>query len=336
MGSRRFAWTLNNWTEKDEAFLKALNEESGVKYIIFGYEVGEEGTPHFQGYVETMGRIRFQGVQKMLLGGEKDNWKRVHVELSFGDAKTNENYCTGNCAKKNFVINERVYSYGTPMGGHIAGGLATKEAYAEFILMCEERRYEEAKLAHPSMYAKHLPNLDSFRKRKYQDMFETEFRSAELKPIVLYQYQGEMIDLCMQPPDERYIHVFCDLNGKQGKSGFIRYLKRFVPYVFCVAPGPERDVACAMEHCKVLIVDCTALTKDTDIPWSWLEHLKSENANAYKFGSRMIEMLSPHVFVFCNSEVWRNEHGKLYGMRDRLHIIHIALDYSTTHEYPQI
>lgn len=38
-------WTLNNYTDEEVALVKALD----VKYLSFGFEVGEQGTPHLQG-----------------------------------------------------------------------------------------------------------------------------------------------------------------------------------------------------------------------------------------------------------------------------------------------
>lgn len=40
-------WTLNNYTDEEIAELKALD----YKYLLYGYEVGESGTPHLQGVI---------------------------------------------------------------------------------------------------------------------------------------------------------------------------------------------------------------------------------------------------------------------------------------------
>lgn len=49
---RNWCFTLNNWVPSDEQELTALgNNKALCKYIIWGREVGESGTPHLQGFV---------------------------------------------------------------------------------------------------------------------------------------------------------------------------------------------------------------------------------------------------------------------------------------------
>lgn len=50
-------------------------------------EVGENGTQHFQGYVEFSSQMRFKRVKRLL--GD-----RVHLETSRGTAQQNKTYCT--------------------------------------------------------------------------------------------------------------------------------------------------------------------------------------------------------------------------------------------------
>lgn len=51
MRTRDFCFTLNNPTEDDTNFVYSLPYEPGVRYVVVGYEIGESGTPHYQGYI---------------------------------------------------------------------------------------------------------------------------------------------------------------------------------------------------------------------------------------------------------------------------------------------
>ncbi|AFS65303.1 replication-associated protein [Dragonfly cyclicusvirus] len=84
MGSPAIGWcfTLNNYTEIDEQVLQALD----VKYLVYGHEVGEGGTPHLQGYLELHKKKRFKQVKEML--GE-----RYHIEMRRGTAAEVDAYC---------------------------------------------------------------------------------------------------------------------------------------------------------------------------------------------------------------------------------------------------
>ena len=80
--SRNWCFTLNNYTAEDEARLASLS----CKYIVYGREVGESGTPHLQGYVEFNKGRKFEKV-KSLLGDS------VHLEMRRGTSKEASDYC---------------------------------------------------------------------------------------------------------------------------------------------------------------------------------------------------------------------------------------------------
>ena len=72
MTARRWSWTLNNYTEADVTKLKELgeaigNEDSAIRYLIFGKEIGEQGTPHLQGYIEVTSPKRMSGIKALLV-----------------------------------------------------------------------------------------------------------------------------------------------------------------------------------------------------------------------------------------------------------------------------
>lgn len=87
--SKYWCFTLNNYGEEEVEALEASYAQEGtpITYLIYGKEVGENGTPHLQGYVELSGRQRVAGV-KRLLGSQ-----RFHLEKRRGSADQALAYC---------------------------------------------------------------------------------------------------------------------------------------------------------------------------------------------------------------------------------------------------
>lgn len=80
----RFCFTLNNYTESETKGLLDHFNTKHIKYII-GYEKGEQGTPHLQGYIESPKRIRPIECFKN---------KRIHWESAKGSKDDNFKYCS--------------------------------------------------------------------------------------------------------------------------------------------------------------------------------------------------------------------------------------------------
>jgi len=81
--SKHWCFTVNNWTEEDLSRARGLQEFSD--YVVFGKEVGKEGTPHLQGYV-IFKKIRD-------LSWVKKRLPRAHLERSRGTPKQASSYC---------------------------------------------------------------------------------------------------------------------------------------------------------------------------------------------------------------------------------------------------
>lgn len=82
--ARNFVFTINNYVDEDMDRIRGIGGDEGCKYLCFGIEVGESGTPHLQGYVEFKNPRAFTAVCKLLKG---------HVELRKGTAKQASDYC---------------------------------------------------------------------------------------------------------------------------------------------------------------------------------------------------------------------------------------------------
>jgi len=79
--ARGWAFTINNYTDDDVDMLLDMTFE----YMIIGFEVGKDGTPHIQGYVYWHDAHTFRAV--------KNTIPRAHLETANGTPKQNREYC---------------------------------------------------------------------------------------------------------------------------------------------------------------------------------------------------------------------------------------------------
>lgn len=83
--SPRWCFTLNNYTAEEHKELIDKLSACNYRWII-GEEVGEQGTPHLQGYFDTDNRVRPSSL--------KLSHKRTHFERARGTDLENYKYCS--------------------------------------------------------------------------------------------------------------------------------------------------------------------------------------------------------------------------------------------------
>jgi len=81
--SRRFCFTINNPSVADAEAVYGL--ASKAVYLIAGDEVGEQGTPHIQGYVVFDKNYRLSKLSKLL--------SRAYITVARGTSEENQKYC---------------------------------------------------------------------------------------------------------------------------------------------------------------------------------------------------------------------------------------------------
>lgn len=79
---RAWCFTINNWTSEDYESVMQLKS----KYLVVGKEIGEQGTPHLQGYVYLSSPSTMSALSKKL--------KRAHLAVAKGDGHANFVYCS--------------------------------------------------------------------------------------------------------------------------------------------------------------------------------------------------------------------------------------------------
>lgn len=83
-GSRAWCFTINNYTITDFEQVEAMFQDA--VYGIVGQEVGESGTPHYQGYVYFQNAKTLKRMSKYLT--------RAHIQVSYGSPEQNKLYCS--------------------------------------------------------------------------------------------------------------------------------------------------------------------------------------------------------------------------------------------------
>jgi len=139
--NRSFCFTLNNYHASDDCVLHEFFEES-CKYLIVGEEVGENGTPHLQGYFSLKNPKSLSACLSLLDGLSKC----PHLEVAKGTASQNKEYCS----KAGKFI-----EWGTCPSSAVETARLNNEHYAEFISLCEQNKLDEAKEKYPKLYLQH-------------------------------------------------------------------------------------------------------------------------------------------------------------------------------------
>lgn len=83
MQGKRWCFTLNNYVEGDFA---AFHDAADRAFVIIGKEVGDQGTPHLQGYITFYKNKR--------IGALKEINARAHWEIARGSTDDNIRYCS--------------------------------------------------------------------------------------------------------------------------------------------------------------------------------------------------------------------------------------------------
>lgn len=83
--ARRYAGTLNNWTQEELDDMVNVCNEKGWKYVIGKEICPTTGTPHLQWLIWHKNPVDFHKI--------KESFPRAHIEKCKMSLKTNSNYC---------------------------------------------------------------------------------------------------------------------------------------------------------------------------------------------------------------------------------------------------
>lgn len=285
MQSPRWCFTINNPVEQDTDTLLAISDDlpgNGIEYLVYGREIGDNGTPHLQGFVIFTSRKRLATVRGII-------GHRAHLEVARGTNAQASDYCKKDGDFDEFGI--------LPRSRERAPTIAD---FREWVVV----EYADADNA-PSQreIANRFPNLFvRYGERLSQLALHLLPQPNLVTQAPLSQWQMELYDSLAIPPNDRTISFYVDSDGGKGKSYFCRYYLTLNPAITQVLSGGKRD---DIAHA----IDCTKTVFLFNMPrggmeycqYTILEQLKDRMIFSPKYNSVTKIILNPcHVVVFCN------------------------------------
>lgn len=157
--SRSYCFTINNYSADDEN--KLINFP--CRYMIYGREIGEGGTPHLQGYVEFDAPKRMGAVSKML--------PRAHLEKRRGTRDQARDYC----------MKEHDFS---EQGNWAAGGQGARTDLHEVMGRIQKGEKKKVTMEDlPETYSRNMRFIEAYRAEVEKETTR-EFRKVEVNVLV--------------------------------------------------------------------------------------------------------------------------------------------------------
>lgn len=244
--------------------------------LVYQEEIGDSGTHHFQGYVETTSRMRLAQVKAAF------NEPTIHLEPRRGSRRQAMDYCR----KEPRVGGPYEYGdYALPTQG------ARTDVNDFLDAVADGMDFDASFDAFPSIHAR-FPRFvaDAFERR----------RIAALPPLLYTPrpgWQTTLSGILAQQPDLRKVHWFVDDVGNSGKSWTAHHLNP-TPYV--ITGGRQADIFYAYSFQSVVIFDWPREAEDR-FPYAVVEAFKNGYFLNTKYVSRSVRFAPPHVIVFSNS-----------------------------------
>lgn len=282
MRTRHFCFTVNNYTNADDDLLKALGQAEGTTYLVYGYETGESGTPHLQGYIVFSTTKRFAQVKSVLPRG-------AHVEPKRGTPEQASEYC-----KKDGLFQE----FGTLP--RTAGGAAVFDDFKQWVLS----QYRESGYPpHERLIAQTYPALFVRYGRKLQDLVAHTCPQPIIEHEPLRGWQVDLYEAVAAPcVDKRSIIFYVDEEGGKGKSYFQRFISGTHPErVQVLGIGKRDDLAHVVQEEKDIFLFNCCRGQSEFLNYAFLEMLKDRIIFSPKYDSttKVLRRI-PHVVVFMN------------------------------------
>lgn len=293
MRGRRWCFTLNNYSQEDEQRLALLS--SNVRYLVYGRETGQSGTPHLQGFV-ILNNPASLAATKTRIG------ESAHLELARGTSNQAADYC-----KKDGDVVEF---------GELSeqGKRSDWDRYKDWVS-------ELGKVPSKIEIVREFPSMWARYRRacvEYAEAITPPPKLTDSEPR--FGWQTRVAGVMEAEPDSRTIHFVVDPSGNSGKTWMCCYaLTKFPERCQILKIGKRDDMAHVIDIDKNLVLVDVPRGQMTFLQYSVLESLKDRLVFSPKYDSAL-KIMRTKVTVI----VFSNEHPNMDVLTmDRYKIIEI-------------
>jgi len=300
--SKRWAFTINNYTPTDEERIQTFSKKAKV-YIIYGYEIcPKTGTPHLQGYCHGKSDISHKialEIFKVIFYCRKNGLAntRYCMKQKSKDPSKDPNYIELNINLKPQCCIEAGKK----------GGEMEQNEWMGIKEMCKTKTYWEIVERQPEMAIKYSKVLQEwceyFKNEDIKKGYFEDFLIDEDHPwdrgfqLFLIEY----IEAQLNVPDKRSIAWVYDHVGKIGKTQFITHLMLKYPNIVQrLEPADHTNFTYLVEQDKkIFLIDCQ---RDgfNNLPYTAIESLKNGIVQSTKYRPTLKYIRRPIVIVFAN------------------------------------
>lgn len=285
MQSARWCFTINNPVQEDIDRLSALGDDvqgNGIEYIVYGREVGDNGTPHLQGFVIFVSRKRFATVRGVI-------GHRAHLEVARGTTAQAADYCKKDGDFTEFGIQ--------PVGRERA---PTITDFRDWVLVeygntSHTPSSRDIAIKFPNLFVRYGERLSILASHLCPQPTLTGEEELNDWQEILHQQLSD-------DPDDRMVSFYVDSDGGKGKSFFCRwYLTKYPSLTQILSCGKRDDIAHAIDVTKSIFLFNMPRGGMEYLQYTILEQLKDRMIFSPKYNSQTkILWKQCHVVVFCN------------------------------------
>ncbi len=283
--SRKWCFTLNNYVDGVIQRLKTYADT--IEYMIYGKEVGEQGTPHLQGFIYKKNPTTFKALKN------KIGIERIHLESANGSPLQNYKYCSKD---GDFI------EFGElPESGKRKDLNDIKEAcklikdYVKVILhfdtMDQTLNLQQLQVA--ERYCRVFQAQNNILE------LEEEYRECELR-----DWQKSVLKR-LDSQDGRKVLWIVDEVGNNGKTYLAKYLVS-ARNSFLVRNGKTADIAYSYNYEDIIVFDFVR-EKEDSVNYGVIEAFKDGCLFSPKYESKTKIFKSRKVICFSNFEPDRSK-----------------------------